>query len=61
VESRREMVTRGSLFGVPTYLWLPAKSRVEVRYCAFIGSAELAPESVVWDERGFVRYEYAAI
>jgi hypothetical protein len=61
VESRREMVTRGSLFGVPTYLWLPAKSRVEVRYCAFIGSAELAPESVVWDERGFVRYEFAAI
>jgi hypothetical protein len=31
-ESRREMVDRGKLFGVPTYRWLPAKSRIEVEY-----------------------------
>ena len=26
-ESRRQMVDRGRLFGVPAYRWLPAKSR----------------------------------
>jgi hypothetical protein len=35
-ESRREMVNRGRLFEVPTYRWLPAKSRIEVQYDVFI-------------------------
>ena len=35
-ESRREMTNRGRLFGVPTYRWLPAKSRIQVQYEAFI-------------------------
>jgi len=34
-ESRRQMIDRRSLFGVPAYRWLPAKSRLEVRYRAF--------------------------
>ena len=33
-ESRRAMVERGKLFGVPAYCWLPAKSRIEVEYRA---------------------------
>ncbi len=33
-ESRREMIERGSLFGVPGYRWLPARSRAEVEYQA---------------------------
>ncbi len=33
-ESRREMIDRSRLFGVPTYRWLPAKSRAEVEYRA---------------------------
>lgn len=48
-ESRREMVGRGSLFGVPSYRWLPARSRVRVDYCAFIGTAPGIPHEVVWD------------
>src|SRR5450759_989593 len=33
-ESRRQMIDRGKLFGVPAYRWLPAKARLEVEYCA---------------------------
>jgi hypothetical protein len=31
-ETRRAMIDRGKLFGVPTYRWIPAKSAVEVEY-----------------------------
>jgi hypothetical protein len=31
-ETRRAMIDRGKLFGVPTYRWVPAKSAVEVQY-----------------------------
>jgi len=37
-ETRRQMIDRGRLFGVPTYRWLPARTRVEVRYRAFTSS-----------------------
>jgi hypothetical protein len=57
VESRREMVARGSLFGVPAFRWVPAKARVNVEYCAFIGVADAIPESVTWDGRESVRLE----
>jgi hypothetical protein len=43
-ESRREMIDRGRLFDVPTYKWIPAKSRVEVEYWAIIGDADVVPE-----------------
>jgi hypothetical protein len=43
-ESRRAMVDRGRLFDVPTYRWIPAKSRVEVEYCAVIREADAVPE-----------------
>jgi len=43
-ESRRAMIDRGRLFDVPTYRWIPAKSRVEVEYCAVIRHADAGPE-----------------
>jgi hypothetical protein len=35
-ETRRQMIERGSLFGVPAFRWIPARTRVEVRYSAAI-------------------------
>lgn len=43
-ESRRQMVERGTLFGVPTYRWLPAGSRVRVEYWALVRSTDRIPE-----------------
>jgi hypothetical protein len=47
-ESRREMIDRHRLFDVPTYRWLPARSRLEVEYWAVAQSAEFIPESIGW-------------
>jgi hypothetical protein len=33
--SRREAVTMGAMFGVPTYRWLPAKSKITSRFLVF--------------------------
>ena len=35
VESRQAMVGRGSMFGVPSFRWIPAKTTLRVEYCAF--------------------------
>ena len=43
-ESRREMIDRGRLFDVPTYRWIPAKSRVEVEYWVIVRDADAVPE-----------------
>jgi hypothetical protein len=43
-ESRRQMVERGKLFGVPAYRWLPAKARLETEYCAVMAHADTIPE-----------------
>ncbi len=45
-ESRREMITRGSLFGAPVYRWLPAKGRIEARYRAVAFNTDQIPESL---------------
>ena len=45
-ESRRSMIDRHSLFGVPGYRWLPAKARAQVEYWAFITSSDSIPESL---------------
>lgn len=47
--SRKQMVERGDLFGVPGYRWLPARSILRVEYHAFITVADQIPESVTWD------------
>ena len=45
-ETRRQMIQRGSLFGVPTYRWLPAKGRLEVEYRALTARADRIPETI---------------
>ena len=44
-ESRRAMVDRGNLFGVPAYRWIEAKRKLRVEYRAFLTPAERIPES----------------
>jgi hypothetical protein len=53
-ETRREMIERQSLFGVPGYRWLPALSRAEVRYCAFARTSDRIAETASWDGAGEV-------
>jgi hypothetical protein len=47
-ESRRAMVDRGTLFGVPTYRWLPARARLDVEYWATFSNAQRTPETLEW-------------
>lgn len=49
-ESRRQMIDRGQLFGVPTYRWIAARGVVEVEYWAVLRAAAQVPE--VWSIRG---------
>jgi hypothetical protein len=48
-ETRRAMIERGSLFGMPVYRWIEAKRKVTVEYGAFLMPAAHTPESVIWD------------
>ena len=43
-ESRRQMLERGSLFGVPGYRWIPARKTVRVEYRAFVTTAPGIPD-----------------
>jgi len=43
-ESRRAMIDRGRLFGVPTYRWLSAGETITVNYYAFLKTATHLPE-----------------
>ena len=45
-EPRRQMIDRGKLFGVPTYRWIPAKSKVFVEYWAVAAIATAVPETL---------------
>jgi hypothetical protein len=45
-ESRREMVDRGRLFGVPTYRWLPARTVLEAEYWIVCRPADAVPEAL---------------
>ena len=49
-ESRRAMTERASLFGVPTYRWLPARGRAEVEFWALTRKSEAIPESLEWPD-----------
>lgn len=49
-ETRRQMIERGSLFGVPAYRWIPARSTVRVEYWAKLEPAGKVPETVAWPE-----------
>ena len=50
-ETRRRMVERGGLFGVPAFRWIPAKARVTVEYRAALAPAAEVPEVLGWDGR----------
>ena len=43
-ESRREMIQRGELFGVPAYRWIPARTRIDVTYSIVCRVADQVPE-----------------
>ena len=43
-ESRRAMIDRARLFGIPTYRWIGARERLEVSYYAFLRRADRIPE-----------------
>jgi hypothetical protein len=45
-ESRRAMIERGGLFGVPGYRWIPARGSVTVEYRLFLVPATSVPESL---------------
>jgi hypothetical protein len=45
-ESRRQMIDRGSLFGMPGFRWIPAKSKVAVNYSAMITTAGTIPDEI---------------
>jgi hypothetical protein len=43
-ETRREMIERGKLFGVPGYRWAPARRSLTVEYQLFLLPADAVPE-----------------
>ena len=45
-ESRRQMIDRNTLLGVPAYRWLPAKSKLRADYYAFVTAAKSIPETL---------------
>jgi hypothetical protein len=47
-ESRRSMIARGQLFDVPTFRWIPARSRVTADYWIVVRREQLVPESLEW-------------
>jgi hypothetical protein len=47
-ESRRQMIDRGRMFGVPTYRWIPARTRVEVEYWIVAQHTSRAPAVLEW-------------
>jgi hypothetical protein len=55
-ETRRQMVERGPLFGAQTVRWVPAKSKVDADYCAFLTQAEAIPDPVAWDGQDSVTF-----
>jgi hypothetical protein len=58
-ETRRRMIERGSLFGVPAFRWIPARTRVEVRYAAAIRSGlGSCPAELARTAEGEVRFGY---
>ena len=47
-ESRKEATERGRLFGVPTFRWMPARTKLQVEYWAILRPADAPPESLGW-------------
>ncbi len=56
-ETRRRMIERGTLFGMPGFRWIPARTTVEVHYRAALARTGTVPESLVWPPGNDVRFE----
>lgn len=54
-ETRRQMIARSQMFGVPAYRWIGACRRLQARYCAFLLPADSPPEEAVWEGAAGVR------
>jgi hypothetical protein len=50
-ETRRQMIDRGSLFGIPTYRWIPARSSVSVEYGIVATDATTIPEALYFNAK----------
>lgn len=48
-ETRRQMIDRGALFGVPTYRWIPARAAVSVDYWIVATTARAIPEQLYFN------------
>ena len=59
-ESRREMIERGSMFGTPTYRWIPAGSRVSAEYWIVARSADVIPETLTAFAEGLSLTRFAS-
>ena len=47
-ESRREMIDRGALFGVPTYRWIPARRVIRAEYWIVVRPTSAIPDALDW-------------
>jgi hypothetical protein len=47
-ESRREMIERGRMFGIPTFRWVPARSSHTVEYWVVSRSEDRIPDTLDW-------------
>ena len=56
-ETRRKMIERNRLFGVPCYRWIPAKTTVRVVYWAMLAPADRVPQALAWTSQDNVRFE----
>jgi len=56
-ETRRQMIARGTLFSMPAFRWIPARTRVETQYRAAAAHADAIPETLAWVPGGEVRFE----
>lgn len=58
-ETRRSMIERGSLFGLPAFRWIPARTHLQVRYSAKIqGGLDTCPATLARTAAGEVQFEY---
>jgi hypothetical protein len=57
-ETRRQMIERRDLFGVPSYGWLPAGSRLNTRFFALIDRADRIPEMIGAGPDGEMYFEF---
>jgi hypothetical protein len=55
-ETRRKMIERNRLFGVPCYRWIPAKTTVHATYWATLAPAARVPDALIWTGENEIRF-----